>query len=79
MNTLLIKYILFIRKYQSLFNYILFVEVFIKTVKCLLNIKKKLIIYNLLKSLSDQITDSIYIKEFNKSSSQLTKSCLFLS
>ena len=79
MNALSIKYILSVRKYQSLFDYTLFVEVFIKAVKCLLNVRKRLIIYSLLKSLSDQITDFIYIKEFNKFSSQLIKSCLFLS
>ena len=69
MNTLLMKYILFVRKYQSLFDYILFIKIFIKAMKYLLNIRKRLIIYNLLKSSSDQITNSIYIKEFNKSSS----------
>ncbi len=66
MNALLIKYILSIKKYQSLFDYILFIEVFIKAVKYLLNVRKKLIIYNLLKSLSDQIINFIYVKEFNK-------------
>src|SRR5437773_11957027 len=79
MNALSIKYILSVRKYQSLFNYTLSVKVFIKIMKYLLNVRKRLIIYSLLKSLSDQIADSIYIKEFNKSSSQLAKSCLFLS
>ena len=73
------KYILSVRKHQSLFNHTLFVEVFIKTVKCLLNVRKRLIIYSLLKSSSDQIADFIYVKEFNKSSSQLTKFCSFLS
>src|SRR6266487_3146716 len=67
-NIFSIKYTLSVRKYQSLFDHILFIEVFIKAMKYLLNIRKKLIIYNLLKSLSDQITDFIYIKEFNKSS-----------
>ena len=66
MNILLMKYILSVRKYQSLFNHILFIKVFIKVIKYLLNIRKKLIIYNLLKSLSDQIINFIYIKEFNK-------------
>jgi len=60
------KYTLSVRKHQSLFNYILSIKVFIKAVKYLLNIRKKLIIYNLLKSLSDQIINFIYIKEFNK-------------
>ena len=67
MNALSMKYILSVRKYQSLFNHTLFIEVFIKAIKCLLNVRKRLIIYSLLKSLSDQITNSIYIKKFNKS------------
>src|SRR5438034_9177089 len=79
MNTLSMKYTLFVRKHQSLFDHTLFIEVFIKIMKCLLNVRKRLIIYSLLKSLSDQIADSIYVEEFNKSSSQLAKSCLSLS